>query len=236
MCQRTEPLRPLAGPPSRRMMGWAIGLGGLLLVGSVLLLWLAGPLARGDGPSRAGGILPPPTPTPLRSATTPIYVLAGAPTCSDPERPCGVPLARTDWVITKDYAAHGGPGPWGAVDFAFWWNRDALGTPILATHRGRMRGIGGDATYGNRAYVQNARWTTVYSHLQTILVPDDQWVERGQMIGLLGSTGKSTGPHVDYEVWEDGRNRNPHDYCACAQAGSDPVPLDQQPPAATGGR
>jgi murein DD-endopeptidase MepM/ murein hydrolase activator NlpD len=121
------------------------------------------------------------------------------------------------------------------VDFAFWWGRDALGTPILATHRGRVRGIGGDATYGNRAYVQNARWTTVYSHLQAILVPDDQWVERGQVIGLMGSTGKSTGPHVDYAVWEDGGNRNPHDYCACAQAGSDPAPPDQPPPVAAGG-
>lgn len=236
MCQRTEPLRRLAWPPPRRVIGRAIGLGGLLLVSGLLLLWLAVAPARGGEPGRAGGLPPPPAPAPLRSATTPIYVLAGAPTCPNPERPCGVPLARTDWVVTRDYAAHGGPGPWGALDFAFWWNRDASGTPVLATHRGRVRGITGDATYGNRAYVQNARWTTIYSHLQTILVPDDQWVERGQLIGLMGSTGKSTGTHVDYQVWEDSNNHNPHDYCACAQAGSDPVPLGRQPPAATGGR
>ncbi len=170
-----------------------------------------------------------------RQATTPIYLLAGAPGCPDAERPCGVPLARTDWVITKDYAAHGGPGPWGAVDFAFWWNRDAAGTPVLATHSGRVRGVGDDPIYGNRAYVQNTHWTTIYSHLQTILVPDDQWVTRGQVIGLLGSTGHSSGPHVDYEVWQDQANHNPHEYCACGQAGAEPVLADQPLPDAAGG-
>ena len=47
--------------------------------------------------------------------------------------PTGIPVKRTDWVITKDYAAHGGDDPvarekWGAVDFAFWHNKDAFGS------------------------------------------------------------------------------------------------------------
>ncbi len=200
MCQRTN----LGHRVRCDLPGWAIGggsLAGLLLVTGLLLSTRAMPGAQGGGPGGTAWLPPPPTPLVLQNASTPIYLLAGNPSCPDPEQPCGVPLARTDWVITKDYAAHGGPGPWGAVDFAFWWNRDALGTPVLATHHGRVLGISGDPTYGNRVYVQNGQWTTIYSHLQAIAVPDDQWVERGQLIGLMGSTGKSTGPHVDYAVW-----------------------------------
>jgi len=43
-------------------------------------------------------------------------------------------------------------------------------------------------------------------------VQDGQEVKRGELIGYVGSTGQSSGPHLDYQVWEDGVNVNPLDY------------------------
>jgi murein DD-endopeptidase MepM/ murein hydrolase activator NlpD len=144
----------------------------------------------------------------------------------DPARPYGVPVTRGDWVITKDYAAHGGlrPAPGnnqGAVDFAFWHNKDALGADVVATHSGRVKLLQDDPTYGNLVYVLGPRWSTTYGHLQGFTVKEGDTVQRGQVIGHMGSTGASSGPHVDYQVWENGANRNPMDYCNCGTRGPD---------------
>jgi murein DD-endopeptidase MepM/ murein hydrolase activator NlpD len=52
-------------------------------------------------------------------------------------------------------------------------------------------------------------YTTVYGHLHKILVKPGDVVHRGQTIGLVGNTGRSTGPHLHYEVHKDGRAVNP---------------------------
>lgn len=144
----------------------------------------------------------------------------------DPARPAGVPVTRRDWIITKDYATHGGLRPppgnnQGAVDFAFWHNKDALGSDVVATHSGTVKLLRMDPTYGNLVYVLGPRWSTTYGHLQDFAVRDGDTVTRGQVIGHMGSTGVSSGPHVDYQVWENGANRNPMDYCGCGMRGPD---------------
>ncbi len=144
--------------------------------------------------------------------------------------PTGIPIKRTDWVITKDYAAHGGDDPvarekWGAVDFAFWHNKDAFGAEIVATHAGKIKLLTDDPTYGNLVYVQGPHYTTTYGHMQKFNVQEGQVVHRGDVIGFMGSTGSSSGPHVDYQVWQDGHNQNPMNYCQCGMQGSpDPNP------------
>ena len=144
--------------------------------------------------------------------------------------PTGVPIKRTDWVITKDYAGHGGDDPvarekWGAVDFAFWHNKDAFGAEIVATHAGTIKLLQDDPTYGNLVYVMGPHYTTTYGHMQGFNVTEGQVVHRGDVIGFMGSTGNSSGPHVDYQVWQDGHNQNPMDYCQCGMQGSpDPEP------------
>ena len=127
----------------------------------------------------------------------------------DPDRPYGPPVARTDWVISKDYAAHGGHGQWGAIDFAYWGNLGAAGSPIVATQAGRVHLVPGDPVYGNWLWVMNEHFTTRYGHTQKYLVAEGQAVVRGTVLAEMGSTGMSTGPHVDYQVWEDNDNKDP---------------------------
>jgi murein DD-endopeptidase MepM/ murein hydrolase activator NlpD len=55
-------------------------------------------------------------------------------------------------------------------------------------------------------------FSTVYAHNRKNAVEKGQKVKRGDIIGYVGSTGKSTGPHVHYEIWEKGKNVNPQKF------------------------
>ncbi|MCD2325510.1 M23 family metallopeptidase [Sphingomonas sp. IC-56] len=86
----------------------------------------------------------------------------------------------------------------------------AVGTPIYATADGVVSHAGRQGGYGNLVQINHGRGLeTRYGHLSKILVGDNTKVHRGQMIGLMGSTGRSTGSHLHYEVRMDGRAVNP---------------------------
>lgn len=55
-------------------------------------------------------------------------------------------------------------------------------------------------------------FSTVYAHNKSNAVKVGQTIKRGDIIGYVGSTGRSTGPHVHYEVWKDGKSINPYEY------------------------
>jgi murein DD-endopeptidase MepM/ murein hydrolase activator NlpD len=86
----------------------------------------------------------------------------------------------------------------------------AYGTPIYATADavvGRTGWIGG---YGNLVELEHGKGIqTRYGHLSSILVGPGKRIKRGDLIGLMGSTGRSTGNHLHYEVRIDGRAVNP---------------------------
>ena len=86
-----------------------------------------------------------------------------------------------------------------------------FGTPIYATADGTIRRAGWNSGgYGNLIEVDHGRGIeTRYGHLSAILVQPGQQVKRGQLIGRMGSTGRSTGSHLHYEVRIDGRAVNP---------------------------
>jgi murein DD-endopeptidase MepM/ murein hydrolase activator NlpD len=75
------------------------------------------------------------------------------------------------------------------------------GDPVYATAEGTVTFVGFDATHGNHILIDHTGGiATHYMHLSRILVGKGDQVSKGDKIGLLGSTGRSTGPHVHYEV------------------------------------
>jgi murein DD-endopeptidase MepM/ murein hydrolase activator NlpD len=83
-------------------------------------------------------------------------------------------------------------------------------TPVMSTGPGVVSFTGVRAGYGNTVEIDHGRGLkTRYAHLQTIAVRAGERVAVGQRIGGMGSTGRSTGPHLHYEVWVNGRAQNP---------------------------
>ena len=75
-----------------------------------------------------------------------------------------------------------------------------MGTPVLASHRGRVEYASMAGTYGNLVEINHGAFSTRYAHLSAIAGSVGQTVKQGQIIGLVGSTGRSTGPHLHFEV------------------------------------
>lgn len=86
----------------------------------------------------------------------------------------------------------------------------AIGTPVYATADGMVARAERSGGYGNLVEVNHGRGiATRYGHLSKILVEPNTRVTRGQLIALMGSTGRSTGSHLHYEVRIDGQSVNP---------------------------
>jgi len=93
-----------------------------------------------------------------------------------------------------------------------------IGTPIYATADGIISRAERAGGYGNLVEVNHGKGiATRYGHLSKILVRDHERVKRGQMIALMGSTGRSTGSHLHYEVRIDGSAVNPAPYLQAGQ-------------------
>lgn len=85
------------------------------------------------------------------------------------------------------------------------------GTPIYATGNGVVKTAGnGGNGYGNHVVINHGYgYETLYGHMVRVKVRNGQRVKRGEVIGWVGSTGKSTGPHCHYEVHVNGREVDP---------------------------
>ena len=93
-----------------------------------------------------------------------------------------------------------------------------VGTPIYATGDGVVTYAGWMRGYGNLIKIQHALGTeTRYGHLSRIGVKVGQKVSRNSLIGAMGNTGRSTGPHLHYEVRVDGKAMNPMSFIKAAQ-------------------
>lgn len=101
--------------------------------------------------------------------------------------------------ITRRIAQH--PG----IDFSA-----PPGTPILAAGSGIVIRVGVDHAYGQHIEIKHIDgFSTKYAHARKIHVQQGQSVERGQVIAEVGNTGRSTGPHLHYEVMHNGLLINP---------------------------
>lgn len=101
-----------------------------------------------------------------------------------------------------------------------------VGTPIYATADGIVSRSQRAGAYGLLVEINHGKGIqTRYAHLSKMLVDANTRVRRGQIIGLMGSTGRSTGPHLHYEVRIDGRAVNPTPYI---QAGDQLVAMQDR--------
>lgn len=101
-----------------------------------------------------------------------------------------------------------------------------VGTPIYATADGIVSRSERAGAYGLLVEINHGKGIqTRYAHLSKMLVNPNTRVRRGQLIGLMGSTGRSTGPHLHYEVRIDGRAVNPTPYI---QAGDQLVAMQDR--------
>lgn len=89
------------------------------------------------------------------------------------------------------------------------------GTEVRATADGIVSFSGWTMNSGNVVVIEHGRgFNTAYAHNREIRVTVGDRVRRGDVIALAGSTGRSTGPHVHYEIWKDGHHVNPSSYLA----------------------
>ncbi|RPF51148.1 M23 family metallopeptidase [Aquisalibacillus elongatus] len=110
------------------------------------------------------------------------------------------PFARTK-------AFHGGldlAGPWG--------------TEIYSTAEGTVELAGRDGSYGLSVVVNHGNgYKTQYAHLSQVMVEKGDQVEQGDLIGGMGSTGRSTGVHLHYEIYHNGERIDPYPYMTFVQ-------------------
>ena len=87
------------------------------------------------------------------------------------------------------------------------------GTPIYAPADGMVKRAYYAGGFGNHIKLDHGNgYTTLFAHLSKIKVKHGQKVNRGDVIGLTGNTGRSTAPHLHYEIHHYGESRNPLDY------------------------
>jgi murein DD-endopeptidase MepM/ murein hydrolase activator NlpD len=123
--------------------------------------------------------------------------------------PTGIPMGK-DFRVTSGFGIRNDPftgqlAMHEGLDFVA-----DIGSPIVATAAGTITRSGWDASYGNVVEVSHIEgFTTRYAHLSKRMVEVGQKVQRGETIAQLGSTGRSTGPHLHYEVIRNDRVLNP---------------------------
>jgi len=89
------------------------------------------------------------------------------------------------------------------------------GRTIFASASGRVAAVrrGWGSGYGNHIIIDHGQgFTTLYGHLSSFSVSGGQWVNQGQVIGIMGSTGWSTGIHLHFEIRKNGSPQNPMNY------------------------
>ena len=87
------------------------------------------------------------------------------------------------------------------------------GTPIRATADGIVSHSGWTTNSGYVVFLEHGLgFSTIYAHNKSNTVNVGQQVRRGDIIGYVGATGRTTGPHIHYEVLKDGKNINPNPY------------------------
>ncbi|MDR2050455.1 MAG: M23 family metallopeptidase [Deltaproteobacteria bacterium] len=120
----------------------------------------------------------------------------------------------TDGYLTSTFGRRASPFGAGTSDFHKGIDiANRPGTPVRATAQGIVTFAGWDGGYGNCVVINHGNnISTRYGHLQQISAKLGQATNRGDVIGTVGSSGRSTGPHLHYEVRVGGVSVNPLRY------------------------
>ena len=146
------------------------------------------------------------------------------------DKPVKMNVEFTSGFGVRSDPFHSGAAMHPGIDLA-----GSYGTPIYATADGTVLRAGWNSGgYGNLVEIDHGRGiTTRYGHMSAILVHPGDHVTRGQQVGRMGSTGRSTGNHLHYEVRIDGRAVNPipfmksTDYVLAMQRRANSASMDQ---------
>lgn len=127
--------------------------------------------------------------------------------------PSVIPINIKDYTMSSGYGIRRDP-IYGSRKFHEGLDFAAKsGTSVYATADGTVVQADRRGGYGNCIDIDHGyNYLTRYAHLSEILVKDGQEVKRGELIGKVGSTGKSTGPHLHYEVRFKNEPQNPVNY------------------------
>jgi murein DD-endopeptidase MepM/ murein hydrolase activator NlpD len=126
--------------------------------------------------------------------------------------PTGYPVS-TEAILTRGFGYS--PDPFtgrkalhAGVDFSL-----RAGAPVFATGGGNVEGVENDLLWGKRIKINHGRGvTTIYAHLQDVMVKRGQKVMRGETIGAMGMTGVTSGVHLHYELTVHDSKTDPMDY------------------------
>ena len=127
--------------------------------------------------------------------------------------PAIIPIKIEDYTMSSGYGyrldpIYGSSKFHEGIDFAAH-----TGVEVFATADGKVRLASRQAGYGNCVEIDHGyNYMSRYAHLSEILVREGEYVKRGQLLGKVGSTGKSTGPHLHYEVRFKEEPQNPVNY------------------------
>ncbi|MBO1438025.1 M23 family metallopeptidase [Meiothermus sp. CFH 77666] len=211
-----EPVQPNQAPPrpenAPRGAGEPIELGELLLS---LRSQIGGFAAELEATALALHNPLPPDPSPGRIFRRAPPPLARIPQTPDPAQfiPTGLPLlAESRLTSTFGYRAN----PFGGGAYEFHNGVDFAapeGTPVYATASGTVSEMGWNPIFGLMVLIDHGNGLhTLYGHLSSSYVEKGQQVEQSRLIGAVGSTGRSTGPHLHYTVYRYGVAVDPMPY------------------------
>lgn len=135
----------------------------------------------------------------------------------EPDKPSDPPPSSSDkgWLMPCSYVYISSPYGWrssgwhNGVDFAAH-----RGTPIYATRSGTVtKAVSLTYSYGNYVTINHGDgFSSLYAHMDYFVVKQGQYVQQGQLIGYVGSTGNSTGNHLHLTFFYNGETVNPMDY------------------------
>ena len=130
---------------------------------------------------------------------------------ADSMLPTGAPMrpARiTSAFGTREDPIEGGTRRHTGIDFA-----GAVGTPLYAVAPGRVIAVGERSGYGQTVEIDHGLgFTTLYAHLSKTSVAKGDWIQARELVGLGGSSGRSTGPHLHYEIRYNNTPFNPYSF------------------------